>query len=642
MCQRSKVKPMMIKKLSISFSLLFLILCTYRISGQNVDSLKNLLSHLPDKPRDDIYDTLRCKILDQLGEISEGEEWRGYCEQLKELCDNRLNKVKKSDLHLKNLYSHYLGSAYSGLGSCNYENGDIILAIEQWQRGLNYYEDAKDTIGIATIVNNLGVSYMGLGELDKSLEFFNKSYKLAQKDGSKADLAQIVNNIGFIYMKKNLLDTALRYYKKSQALSEEIGSLYSLAESINHIGFVYKLKSQYKEALAYYQKSLSLREKINDQKGISNSLNNIANCYIDLKQYTAALPNAERSLEIGKALGNVERIRQAAFSLKAIHENTGNYQDALRMYELYIQMRDSTMNESTRNEGLKKNLKYEFEKRELLLKEEQTRREALNEQKRSYYTSFALVLLMLLVLLFYSLYARYKHKKEKEQQDLLLRVKDSEIKALQLQMNPHFIFNSLNSVLEFISRSETNEAIKYLTKFSRLIRLVLEFSNRKNIFLSEEIELLTLYIDLENIRSEKGFNVALSLEEGLDPKNYEIHPMLIQPFIENSIIHGIQNKAKISETEKNVYKGELKIHFSIEGEFLKCVIEDNGIGREQAMAIKNSKSFNHLSLGMQITRERLDLISQRVSKIEYFDLKDKNNQATGTRVEILIPLLESF
>lgn len=631
----------MIKKLGVSFSLLFLLIGTKTATAQNADSLKNSLLHLPERPKDDIYDTLRCKILDQLGEISEGEAWRNYSEQLKELCEIRLKKIGKNS-ELKNFYYHYLGSAYSGLGSCNYENGDIILAIEQWQNGLNYYEAARDTIGIATIVNNLGVSYMGLGELDKCLEFFNKSYKLAQKNASKADLAQIVNNIGFIYMKKNLLDTALHYYKKGQALSEESGSNYSLAESINHIGFAYKLKGQLSEALIYYQKSLAIREKINDQKGISNSLNNLANCYIELKQFDAALTNAKRSLEIGKTLGNVERIRQAAFSLKTIHENTGHYKDALKMYELYIQMRDSTMNESTRNEGLKKNLKYEFEKRELLLKEEQTRREALKDQKRTYYTSFTLILLLLLGLLFYSLYARYKHKKEKEQQDLLLRIKDSEIKALQLQMNPHFIFNSLNSVLEFISRSETNEAIKYLTKFSRLIRLVLEFSNRKNIFLSEEIELLGLYIDLENIRSEKGFNVHLTLEEGLDPKNYEIHPMLIQPFVENSIIHGIQNKVKISETEKTHYKGELNIHFSMSGEFLKCVIEDNGIGREQAVIIKNSKSFNHLSLGMHITRERLDLISQRVSKIDYFDLKDKNNMATGTRVEILIPLLQSF
>jgi len=224
----------------------------------------------------------------------------------------------------------------------------------------------------------------------------------------------------------------------------------------------------------------------------------------------------------------------------------------------------------------------------------------------------------------------------------MLRVKDSEIKALQLQMNPHFIFNSLNSVLEFISRSETEEAIKYLTKFSRLIRIVLEFSKKKNIFLSEEIELLRLYIDLENIRSENGFDFNFTLEGELDPKNYQIYPMLLQPFIENSIIHGIQNKTKLSEQEKKPYKGELQVNFAIEGEFLKCVIKDNGVGRDKAIEIKNSKSFNHLSLGMQITRERLDLISQRVNKIEYTDLKDENNTSTGTQVEILIPLLESF
>jgi tetratricopeptide (TPR) repeat protein len=491
-------------------------------------------------------------------------------------------------------------------------------------------------------VNNMGVSYMGLGEMDKALEFMQRSYEQAQSSATKGDLAQVLNNIGFIYMKKNQLDTALSYYKRSQKLSEESGNTYGLAESINHVGFIYKLRSQPTEALKYYQKSLSLREKLEDEKGISNSLNNIAACYIELHKFGPALENANRSLEIGKRIGNVERIRQAAFSLKTINEKTGNYQEALKMYELYIQMRDSTMNETTRSEGLKKNLNYEYEKRELLLKEEQTRKEALNAQKRSYYIIFSIILLLFIIAIFYQMYARYKHKKEREKHDLMLRIKDSEIKALQLQMNPHFIFNSLNSVLEFISKSETEEAIKYLTKFSRLIRLVLEFSNRRSIFLSEEIELLGLYVDLENIRSEKGFNFILNVEEDLDPRNYEIPSMLLQPFIENSIIHGIQNKVKISERDKENYKGELKVSFSILSEFLKCIIEDNGIGREKALEIKNNKSFNHLSLGMQITRERLNLISQRVNKIDYYDLKDENNTTIGTRVEILIPLLETF
>ena len=631
----------MIKKNKKIIYFFILVVFFWTAPAQNRDSLQHVLLKLPETSKDDLNDTLRCKILDQLAEISEGEQWKQYCEELMQLCSFRLKKTR-SGSYLQKFYTHYLASAYSGIGSCSYENGDIVKAIEQWQIGLNFYEQFKDTFGIATIVNNLGVSYMGLGELDKSLEFFQKSYSLAKKNASKADRAQILNNIGYIHMKKNHLDSALHYYQIGKKLSEECGATFGLAESINHIGYIYQLKSLRKEALIYYKKSLALREKIGDLKGISNSLNNIAVCYTELKEFDSALVNAKRSLEIGESIGNVERIRQAAFSLKTIHENIGNYKQALKMYELYIQMRDSTMNESTRNEGLKKNMKYEFEKRELLLKEEQTRHEALNDQRRIYYSIFTIISILLIIVLFYGLYARYRHKREKERHSLMLRVKDSEIKALQLQMNPHFIFNSLNSVLEFISKSETEEAIKYLTKFSRLIRLVLEFSNRRTIFLSEEIELLTLYIELENIRSENGFLFNLKIEEGLDPKNYEIHSMLLQPFIENSIIHGIQNKAKIAEQEKKMYNGELKVSFSINGDFLKCVIEDNGIGREKAMQIKNNKSFNHLSLGMQITRERLDLISQRVSKIDYFDLKDQNNNSLGTRVEILIPLLESF
>jgi|GEM_PF-5017441 len=609
--------------------------------AQKTDSLKLALLKLPHASPDDVNDTLRCKILDQLGEIQVGENWKEYSEELKKLCGIRLKKVPVNSL-LQKFYIQYLGSSCRRIGCYSYENGDIIQAIDHWQMSLDNYELNRDTFGIATLINNLGVSYIGLEEYEKSLELFKRSYLLAQKKSPKEDVAHILNNIGVIYLKKKNPDSALIYFTKSQRISEEIRDTFGIAASINHIGTVYKLKSEPYKALSYFQKGLALREKIGLQKGISTSLNSIADCYIELKEFGSGLEYARRSLEIGKSIGNLERIKQAALSLKIIYEHTGNPSDALKMYELYLQMRDSTMNESTRNEGLKKNLSYEFEKRELLLKEEQTRREALNEQKRTYYVIFAVISFLLVIALFYVLYSRYRHKKEKEKHALMLRVKDSEIKALQLQMNPHFIFNSLNSVLEFISKSETKEAIRYLTKFSRLIRLVLEFSNRKTVFLSEEIELLTIYVDLENIRSENGFLFDLKIEEGLDPKNYEVHSMLLQPFIENSIIHGIQNKVKISEQEKKPYKGELKVSLSMMGEFLKCIIEDNGIGREKATAIKNSKAFNHLSLGMQITRERLDLIIQRVSKIDYFDLKNENNEATGTRVEILIPLLESF
>jgi LytS/YehU family sensor histidine kinase len=171
---------------------------------------------------------------------------------------------------------------------------------------------------------------------------------------------------------------------------------------------------------------------------------------------------------------------------------------------------------------------------------------------------------------------------------------------------------------------------------------VLEFSNRNTIALAEELDLLRLYIDLENIRSESSFNYTLEIQEGVDIQNYEVHSMLLQPFVENSIIHGIQNKAKLAEQEKKSYHGELKIVLMLSEGSLKCIIEDNGVGIEKAIEIKNNKSFNHLSLGMRITKDRLDLIGERISKLEYIDLKDENGNSAGTLVEILIPLFERF
>jgi LytS/YehU family sensor histidine kinase len=205
---------------------------------------------------------------------------------------------------------------------------------------------------------------------------------------------------------------------------------------------------------------------------------------------------------------------------------------------------------------------------------------------------------------------------------------------LRSQMNPHFIFNSMNSIQSYISGNDNNTAMSYLSKFARLMRGILENSRQSMIPLEDEVETLDLYVELERLRFKNKFEFQMELESGLDQEGMYVPPMLIQPFVENAIKHGLVNKGG---------DGLLKLSFTKEDKVIRCIVEDNGIGREKSSAAKMQNGKTHRSLGMQVTRERMDAIKKEMNidcNFKITDLKDEDGKACGTIVEILIPFEE--
>lgn len=207
-----------------------------------------------------------------------------------------------------------------------------------------------------------------------------------------------------------------------------------------------------------------------------------------------------------------------------------------------------------------------------------------------------------------------------------------ELKALQSQMNPHFMFNCLNTIKYFISVDDKSSANKYLGKFSKLIRLFLEHANSNSIKLSEELNMLSLYIEMEQLRLDNSFQYNLNVSPDIDIQNIEIPTMLLQPYVENAIHHGLRNKNE---------DGLLTISLTFENDSLFITIDDNGIGREKANEIKQASVKEHTSMGMKITAERietLNYIKNTHIETEIIDKKDRNDIATGTSVIIRIPI----
>ena len=203
---------------------------------------------------------------------------------------------------------------------------------------------------------------------------------------------------------------------------------------------------------------------------------------------------------------------------------------------------------------------------------------------------------------------------------------DLEQKALQLQMNPHFIFNSLNSIQSFIVNNDSDRATLYLAKFAQLMRLILANSREQFVPVKDEIKVLTYYMDIENLRFDNKFDYKIIVDPGIDDDFVGIPPMIIQPYVENAILHGIIHKKG---------KGNISVVLSLKEDNILCIVEDDGVGREKAMEIKNNSGLKHKSRGMIITKERLEILSKQIKgqiSVNVSDMKDESGAISGTRV----------
>ena len=247
---------------------------------------------------------------------------------------------------------------------------------------------------------------------------------------------------------------------------------------------------------------------------------------------------------------------------------------------------------------------------------------------------FALGLLVWVLLHYRTMKIREEEKKKFEFSKQLAEI---EMKALQSQMNPHFIFNSMNSIQGFILKNKVDDALGYLQDFAKILRQTLDNATKEYISLEEEIEYIKWYLNLELMRFDQKFKVEFHIPDNLNPQNVRIPPMIVQPYVENAIRHGLLHR--------NDGLGMLFIEFSVLGDQdLKCIIEDNGVGRKRCKEIESWKNqTTHKPQSTRITKDRIDLLNKSSQSDKYMvnivDLCDGNGVGTGTRIEIFLPLM---
>ncbi len=253
----------------------------------------------------------------------------------------------------------------------------------------------------------------------------------------------------------------------------------------------------------------------------------------------------------------------------------------------------------------------------------------------TWFRVLALLTFLCLAYFAYRFWANQLREKERLKNEFEKKISQIEMDALRAQMNPHFLFNCLNSIRNYALTKGPYETADYLTKFSHLIRLILQNSKTPTVLLGDELEALKLYIEIEDLRFEDQFDYEFNIDKGLDLQSSQIPPLILQPYVENAIWHGLMHKED--------GKGKLLVEIKNIGGILQCMIEDNGIGREKSAELSKRKNgIRKKSLGMKITNDRIELTNQLYktqTSVKIVDLKNKMGEAIGTRVLVNIPIM---
>jgi len=575
-------------------------------------------------------------------EIGDKEGIAGSFNNIAVIYNNQGDVLKALEYHQKSLKAQQdvgnkegIATSLNNIGFIYKNQGNTSKALDYYFKSLKMYEDTGDKEGIATSYNNIAAIYDSQDDLRMSFEYNQKSLRISEEVGNKFGIARSLNNIGLCYSHQHDIPRAFEYYLKSLGIYEEIGDKSSVSTSLKNIGQLYKLQENFSKAIEYYTKSLQIQEEVGDKRIIAGILNELGNIYLKQKNYKQAAAYSKRALQIGQNIGNPESIRDASGNLGEIYSGEGKYKEAYQMHVLFKQMSDSVSNVETRKSTVKKEMQYQFDKKEAALKAEQEKKDVLAaaEIKRQTviknftFAGFGLAGIFSFFLI------RSSNRRKKIAFDI--QVSEVEMKALRSQMNPHFIFNSLYSIKNYVLENDRDQAARYLSKFADLMRLILENSREQAVPLEKDLAALELYMQLESLRFQNKFRYLIQVDPQIDQVYSLIPPLLLQPFVENSIIHGLPG----------VEGGLIKISVNKEENMMRCIVEDNGVGRNQFIKVETGAIKKRESLGMRITQDRLHVINHlKNSKaaINILDLKDAENKLNGLRVELLLPLEEAF
>ena len=528
---------------------------------------------------------------------------------------------KKGEDEVRGKLCGYKSILYTAMG--DYEKG-----FEYCRMSLQIRKKMNDHICIILSYNTLGNLYKAAGDFETALDCYHQCLQYAKEHNIYWDENE---QIGTIYCSLNKFDSSFYYLKQSLHSYPKDPIIWkSVSET-------YLAHKEYDSSLKISLILINAFKNSDDKFHLMSSLLNAGKAYAEMNKDITALKFTSEGVFLAQQAGARTSMIDGYQLLSKIYYHFGKVDSAFHYLSKYSILKDSVLTKKffSRLNEYKSAAENEGKLAQMALLDKDNKiKEQQIEQKSLLNTILIgsiLTFTILSLIIFRNIYLKRKNEKlqnKRAQTELQQQV-------LRAQMNPHFIFNSLNSINRFILQNNKSQASEYLTKFSRLVRLILQNSEAPLIPLENEIESLNLYLELEALRFDHHFEYEIYVNDNLQTGNLQVPPLFIQPFVENAIWHGLMHKEE---------KGHLKIELIQKDDMLCCKVTDDGIGRKNALALKDKSTSNYKSMGMRITEERIALLQNRNKSETYIQVTDlilPDGRTGGTEVLLKIPIIRN-
>ncbi|MEA9415258.1 histidine kinase [Flavobacterium sp. PL02] len=451
------------------------------------------------------------------------------------------------------------------------------------------------------------------GYVNSNIELLKKENKIDEVSAAYVQKAE--NSL----QQQNKI-VAIESYNKALAYAKDKPE--EVIKIKNEIAKVYASDNQFEKAIGINERLLAEAKTKQDFITQIKQLQSLAKLYFKKEEPKKAILSLKEAYDLASKNGNSTEAKKSLSALIAYYKTKGNDKESIALYEQFFKNFDELIQSDTTLIDAKTFQVTEDKIRQL--EKEKTLKDELITKKNTFNYFLLGSILLLLLLFLFIVKALYSIKTKN---------KEIALQSLRREMNPHFIFNSLNSVNQFISENKELEANKYLTSYSNLMRNMMENSNKDFITLDKEIEQLKKYLDLEHLRFQDKFDFKINVDEALDAETVLVPNMIIQPHLENAIWHGLRYLDK---------KGFLNLNFEFADGKVVVVIEDNGIGLTKSRELKTSNQKAHESRGLSNTKERIGLLNELYKKNISFEIIEKEMPETGTIVRIVFPLIDKI
>ncbi|XMO88326.1 histidine kinase [Algibacter sp. AS12] len=516
----------------------------------------------------------------------------------------KLNKNYQESLQVykainkSSLTNWQLTDLYEGLGDVYLLTKSYNLSVGSYQDGLQVAKKHLITPKITDLNSKLGQAYNAQGETQKAQGFFNTSLKLANSENKKRAVEEQIKVADFQNETNNYSD---EIQLRKEALNT-ISEIESEADDIDNESPLTPQKQNYK----------------------------IGNAYASQKDYNSAIPYLERSIEEAGSKADLVVQKDATRKLSEVYRDAGQFNKALLAYQDYVELVDKLYSKKEQEISQAARFSKDIVSKQNRISSLESDRQlseskyqlSIEQAKRQKLIIYSLIGGLILLLI--GAFLMFKYIKQQRLANNLLA-----LKSLRSQMNPHFIFNALNSVNSFIASNDERTANKYLTDFSLLMRAVLENSEEDFIPLEKELKLIELYTKLEHFRFKDKFDYTINVDKNIIVKDFVIPPMLLQPYIENAVWHGLRYKKT---------KGMLIISIAqTKPDEIKIAITDNGIGREKSKALKTENQQKQNSKGMGNIKKRVSILNEMYKdKVDVLIDDFQAEEDTGTKVIVTL------